>query len=156
MTPMLTANARQRLRRSMKNNRTNNSSDPIEKFVLIPTGRGVAEIAPLDLGERRAFAGARDNDRAERHHQPEYELGQHAGAGRGERAERQIAAHGENERAGSDEHAAGDMISTDHTLTGTLVVRACGHPHTLPMAWTAASTRLASSSQNLAKSGLSR
>src|SRR4029078_996132 len=58
---------------------------------------------------------------------------------------------------GSDEHAAGDMISADdHTLTGTLIVPTCRHPHTLPMAWTAASTRLASSSQNLAHSGLSR
>ena len=59
--------------------------------------------------------------------------------------------------ARDDERAAGDMISAkDHALTGTLIVRACDHPHTLPMAWTAASTRLASSSQNLAKSGWSR
>ena len=95
--------------------------------------------------------------RAERDQQPEHELRHHAGAGRRQRAERQVAAHGEDERAGDDERAAGDMIAAkDHAPTGTLIVRACGHPQTLPIAWTAASTRLASSSQNLANSGWSR
>ena len=47
---------------------------------------------------------------AERHHQADDELRQHAGAGRGQRAERQIAADGQHERAGDDERAAGDMI----------------------------------------------
>ena len=94
---------------------------------------------------------------AERHHQAEHELRHHAGAGRGQRAERQVAAHREDQRAGGDERAAGDMIAAqDHALTGTLVVRACGHPHTLPIGCTASSTRLASSSQNLANSGWSR
>ena len=57
------------------------------------------EIVPGDVRERRAFARAQHKDRAERHQQAEHELRHHAGAGRGERAERQVAAHGEQERA---------------------------------------------------------
>ena len=76
---------------------------------------GVREIAPGDVGERRALAGAQQQDQAERHHQADHELGQHAGPGRGQRAERQVAAHRQNERAGDDERAAGDMVpAQDH------------------------------------------
>ncbi len=61
----------------------------------------VPAVAPVDAGERRAAGAENDQHRGACHHQGRSELRHHAGAGRGKRAEREIAAqreHGDAER----------------------------------------------------------
>ena len=71
----------------------------------------VREIVPGQGREGWAVSGAHEENDGEAHHQGDDELGQHAGPGRGQRAERQIAADGPERDAGNDEGGAGDVVS---------------------------------------------
>jgi hypothetical protein len=72
----------------------------------------VPAVAPVDLGQPLAgMADGEDRDR-ERHHQAGHQLRHHAGAGRGDGAERQVAAQREHENAKRDEEDAGGVVGT--------------------------------------------
>ena len=73
----------------------------------------VPAVAPVDLGEPLARAGECDDRDRERDHQAGHQLRHHAGAGRGDGAERQVAAQREHDDAEEDEEDAGDVVGAE-------------------------------------------
>src|SRR5262249_53184604 len=144
--------------------------------------RRVRQIAPWNGRDRRAFVRSQDEQQTEHDEKSGDELRHHAGAGKRQRAERQVAAERKHEHAEGDKDAAGDVVATQsHGLSVPLPLvspsaspRRLGivdgmragaprlrapqsvigrdYPSTLPMERMAASMRLLSASQNAANS----
>src|SRR5215471_3974632 len=84
----------------------------------------MGQVAPADVGKRRARAAARHQGRAEQDHQGTDELWHHAGARKRKRSERQIAAHRQYGKRRRNGGAAGDMVSARrHGLADDLTLR---------------------------------
>ena len=81
--------------------------------VMATTAGGVRQVSPCETGERRALARAPDEQKAEHDHQSRHQLRHHAGAGKRQRPDRQIATEREHDDPERHEDAAGDVIGAD-------------------------------------------
>ena len=71
---------------------------------------GMGKIGPVDLRERRAAPRLCQEDEAERYHQRHDERREHAGAGRGQGAEGEIAADRQHQGASNNKDAPGHVV----------------------------------------------
>src|SRR5229473_877917 len=116
--------------------------------------QGMPALRPVEPRERLALIRAKEQGGAEDDHERGDELGQETGARHGELPGRQVAAEREHKQADRDEGGARHVVGPDDHASHDGPKPA--YPCTRPIRLTAASMRLASASQNLAKSGPSR